>query len=164
MGDETVQLHDLALMHKELTLTERISVEDISMLIWGDVHSDYEKLAVLYVDIGILQIDLTRSEAFDLGTEKLDARFVLFVHEIVVIGFFILRDDLCAAAFVISHSRHLTFLNFARNTGAEIIILYFFAVVKGNCVERRLNCLVFDQKLHDWVVFKLHDLDVGGNC
>jgi hypothetical protein len=67
------------------------------------MHPDDEDLAVFYRAIAILEVCCALTDAFDLCTEKSDARFVFFVYEIVVICFFILRYDFSRLLFVISH-------------------------------------------------------------
>ena len=95
-------------MHKQTATAHRISIEDIAVLVWAYVHADDEELAVLDVNIRVLEIDAACADALDLGAEKLDARLVFFVHEIVVVSLFILRDKLCTALFI-SQNGHLLY-------------------------------------------------------
>jgi hypothetical protein len=90
-------------MHQQLALASRLFIEDIALFIGAYVHTDDEKLAVLDRAVAILEIYRALTDAFDLCTEKSDARFVFFVYEIVVICFFILRYDFSSLLFVISH-------------------------------------------------------------
>ena len=46
LSDETSELHDLTLMHEQLSVASRLSVEDIALFIWTYVHSKDEKLSV----------------------------------------------------------------------------------------------------------------------
>ena len=120
-------------MHQQSTLTERISVEDVSVLVGAYMHADDEYLSVLDVAVAVLEVDASCADAFDLGAEKLDARFIFFFHEIIVVCFFILRGDLYAAVFS-CQSLRLPSKNFAPN-GAKDIIHYFLSFVKREKVE-----------------------------
>ena len=132
LRDETEKLEDLALVHQKLALTHRVAIEDISVLIGTDVHTDDEKLAVLEVAVGVLEIDRACAQTFDLRAEKLDARLVFFVHEIVVIRFFVLGNYLMPALFI-SQNGHLLFSVW------NIIIQQTQSVVKAFCVEETVS-------------------------
>ena len=105
---QTVELQDLLFMHKETATAQGVAIKDISMLIGAYMHTDNEDFAILNVDIGIFKVDAACADAFDLCTEKLDARLIFFVHEIIVICLFILRNYFIAA-FFISQNGHLLF-------------------------------------------------------
>ena len=67
------------------------------------MHTDDEKLSVLYRAVAILEIYCALTDAFDLSSEKSDSCLVLLVNEVVVICFFVLSYDLGRLLFVISH-------------------------------------------------------------
>jgi hypothetical protein len=90
-------------VEEQFALPQRIHIEYIALLIGADVHADHPRLSPTDGNVAILQITLALTDAFDLCTEKSDARFVFFVYEIVVICFFILRYDFSSLLFVISH-------------------------------------------------------------
>ena len=105
--DESCELHYLALVHQQLALTSRLAVEDIALFVGTYVHTDNEKLAVFDRAVGIFEIYRTHTDAFDLCAEKSDTCLVLFVNEVIVIGFFVLRDYLSRLLFVLSHGQVL---------------------------------------------------------
>ena len=128
-----MELHDLLFVHQQSSLAKGIAIEDVAVLVRRDVHTDDEQLTVLNVDIRVLQIHVARANAFDLGAEKLDARFIPFVHEIIVISLFVLGNYFVARLFI-SQNGHLLFI-FAAPLARLTIILLFLRFVKGFFVE-----------------------------
>ena len=96
LGDQSLELHDLLLMHEQTAIAERLSVEDIAVLVGADVDTDGVQLAAGHLAVGILEVDTAAADALDLGAVELDPRLVLLVDEVVVPGLFILGDDLDA--------------------------------------------------------------------
>ena len=78
------ELQDLPPVHQQLALAHGVPVEDIALLIGGDVHPVDEKLAAVNRAIAVLQIDGPGPQAFDLGARQGDAAFIGLLHEIVV--------------------------------------------------------------------------------
>jgi len=132
--NESVQLHDLALVHKKLATAQGVTVEDIAVLVGAYMHTDNEKLAVLDVAVGVLEVDTSCANALDLGTEKLDASLIFFLNEIVVVRLFVLRCDLDSAVFV-RHECSSSLLFFC----ARDIIHYFEALVKAFFVAEKIR-------------------------
>ena len=77
-------------MHEKFFVAQRVVVEDISLFIRADVHSNGVELAVLYRAVRILEVDSTGPDALDLGTTKRYAGLVIVVHKIIVSGFSVL--------------------------------------------------------------------------
>jgi hypothetical protein len=53
-------------MHKQSFDSHRVSVENVSLLIRAYVHAAHEYFKILYLTPGILEIDLSVSDGFDL--------------------------------------------------------------------------------------------------
>ena len=73
-------------MEQELSFTERVTVENVALFIWADMHSDDERLSVFYSDIGILDIDLSHANALHLGADERNAALIRAFDEIFVPG------------------------------------------------------------------------------
>ena len=95
-----------AAVAEKLALAPWLAVKDIALFIGADMHTDDEKLAVLDRAVGILQVYRSHADTFDLCAEKSDTCLVLFVNEVIVIGFFVLSYDLTCLLFV-SHGQVL---------------------------------------------------------
>ena len=121
-------------MHQQLSLSEGLSIEDISLLIGADVHSKNKKLSVLKRTIGILKVYRSRANAFDLCSEKRYSRFVLFVNEILMISLFILGNYLISR-FLFRHGRS----PFVFILAAAIILPHF---------SRKIKCFTSNYRLH----------------
>ena len=65
-----VELAYLALVQQQLALPEGIAIEYIALLIGANVHAYEVAFAVLYLRIGILQVDLAGPYALDLGADQ----------------------------------------------------------------------------------------------
>ena len=113
-----MELHDLALVHQKLAVAERLAVEDVAFFVGAYVHSDDEKLAVFDRAVGILKVYRALTDAFYLCAEKSDARFVFLIHEIVVVGFFILCDYF-VSAFLLCHADILLAFWYFSSTEAQ---------------------------------------------
>ena len=81
-------------MHQQPPGPDRVLVEDVALLIGGDVHPMNEQLPVLYCTIGVLQVQRTGPNGFDLCSSQLHAGLVPVLHEVVVKGLAVLRRDL----------------------------------------------------------------------
>lgn len=81
---ETRKLHDLALMHEELSRAKGVSVENISLLVGADMYTEGKELTLVDLAIGILEIYRTAPQRFYLGSIERDPRLVYLVYKIIV--------------------------------------------------------------------------------
>ena len=70
LSHEALQLHDLPLMHEQLAVTQRLTVEDITVLIGANVNTNRKQFAVLNATVGVLEVDTTRTDGLDLGAKS----------------------------------------------------------------------------------------------
>ena len=96
---QRLQLADLPFVHQKALGAVGVAVEDIALLVGGDVHLVGVDLAVLGHAEGVLQIGLSAADGLDLGTEQLDTGLVALLHEIVVEGLAVLHRRLDAFLF-----------------------------------------------------------------
>ena len=96
---QIVELADLPLVHQQPLGPVRVLVEDVALLIGGDVHAVGVDLAVLGHAVGILQVHPALPDGLDLRSGQLDARLVSVLHEIVVVGLAVLGRDLDTPLF-----------------------------------------------------------------
>ena len=94
-----MELADLPLVHQQPLGPIRILVEDVALLIGGDVHTQGEQLTVLGHAVGILQIHPPAPDGLDLRSGQLDARLIALLHEVVVVRLAVLCSDLNATLF-----------------------------------------------------------------
>ena len=66
----------------------------VALLVGADMNADREQLPARDLTVGILEVDPPLPDAFDLRSGQDNARLVLFLHEIIVPCFFVLRNDL----------------------------------------------------------------------
>ena len=71
-------------MQEKLSDAHRVLVEDISVVIGGNVHTVYEKLAVVDSTPAVLKVYAASADRFDLGADKLNACFKAFEDKIFV--------------------------------------------------------------------------------
>ena len=90
---QTEQLKDLLFVHQEAAGTKGITVEDIAVLIGADVHLAHEQFPVIDGAVGVLEIDIARPQAFDLGAKQLNTGLVRFFDKVFMPRLFVLRDD-----------------------------------------------------------------------
>ena len=128
--NKAVKLADFAPMHKKAAAAVGVAVKYISLFIGAYVHSVHKNFAVFYVAPAVLQVYLTGADAFDLRTEKLNARFVAVVDKIVVTGFFIFCNGFYAFLLHFSASFRLYFAAFALHKASA-----FNSAVKGDFVR-----------------------------
>ena len=96
---QSVELADLPLVQQQALGTVGVAVEDVALLIGGDVEAVGIDLAVLGDTEGILQVQRAGADGFDLRAEQLDAGLVAVLHKIVVERFAVLGGDLDAGLF-----------------------------------------------------------------
>jgi len=94
-----VELADLPLVQQQALGTVGVAVEDVALLIGGDVEAVGIDLAVLGDAEGILQVQRAGADGFDLRAEQLDAGLAAVLHKIVVERFAVLGGDLDAGLF-----------------------------------------------------------------
>ena len=85
------QFQDFLFVHQQFFGAHGITIEDISLLIGADVHLLGKQLAVVDRAIRVLEIDVARPQALDLGAKQLDTCLIRFLYKIFVPRFFILR-------------------------------------------------------------------------
>lgn len=86
LHDAGVELQNLTLVHKKPAGSDRVLIEDITLLVWGYVHGAEEKLPILDCAECILKIDITGTDGFDLGARQLNAGLKALKHKILVEG------------------------------------------------------------------------------
>ena len=91
-----MQLADLPLVQQQPLGPVRILVEDVALVIGGDMHPVGKNLSVLGLAIGILQIQRTGPDALDLRAEQLHPGLIAILHEIVMERLAVLGGDLNA--------------------------------------------------------------------
>ena len=89
---DPVKAVDLLFVHKQLPYAHRIAVEDIALLIRGNMHSVYKDLALYDRAPAVLEVDSALTDRFYLGAEQLDACLIAFLNKIIVVRLFVLRD------------------------------------------------------------------------
>ena len=110
-------------MHQQLALAHGVPVEDIALLIGGDVHPVDEKLAAVDGAIAVLQIDGPGPQAFDLGARQGDAAFIGLLHEIVVPRLAVDGDLLDLFLF----------------QGAALLSLWLMPIIRQNAPQVKLH-------------------------
>ena len=86
------QLQDLSFVHQQLTVTNRVGVESVALIIGGDMHPVQEQLSVFHGAEGVLHIHFACAQTLDFGALQLDACFVAIQNIVVMEGFAIGRD------------------------------------------------------------------------
>ena len=122
LHDARVETHDLALVHQEAPRPHRVAVEDVAVLIRGDVHAAHEQLAVLDGAEGILQIHTAGADGLDLRPAQLDPGFKTLEHEVFMKSLAVGADLLHAHEL---GSHRLTSLQQNTTTGRGKIKAYF---------------------------------------
>ena len=79
-------------MHKQFSVAQRIFIEHIAFFIRTDMDAGGKKFSFFDGAIGVLHIDRTGTNAFNLSSGKRDPGFVGIFDKIVVIGFFVERQ------------------------------------------------------------------------
>ena len=95
-----VQPPDLILVGQQPPHPHGVLIEDVAVVVGGDVHSLDQQLAVLNIDPAVFQVDAAGTQALDLGAFQLDARFQRFEHEILVTRLAVCGDGLCRRTFL----------------------------------------------------------------
>src|SRR5205807_9665977 len=95
-NDLTEQSIDLAAMEQQLPLSLRIVVFTIAVTVGRDMRADKEGLAVVEVDVAVLQIHPPLAQRLDLGAGERDSCFELLEDEVVVKRLAIGGDHLLA--------------------------------------------------------------------
>ena len=74
----------------------RVAVEDVAVVVGGDVEAVGVHLAVLGHAEGVLQVQGAGADGLDLRAEQLDAGLVAVLHEVVVVRLAVLGNGLGA--------------------------------------------------------------------
>ena len=82
-----VQAANLALVGQEPPLPGGVGVEDVAVVVGGDVHPLDDQLAAVDVHPAVFQIDAAGPQAFHLGALQLDAGLQRFHHKVFVARF-----------------------------------------------------------------------------
>ena len=88
---QTIQLADLAFVQQQPLGPQGIPVELVALLIGADVHAFHPHFPRPDHRPALLQVDPALTHGLHLGAEELHAALVLFLHEIIVPGFPVLR-------------------------------------------------------------------------
>ena len=73
-------------MQKKLARSQRIMVTIIGKRIWTDVHLVNKHFAIFDSGVGILQIDPSLPQGFNLSTQQDDPGFIFVLYEIFITG------------------------------------------------------------------------------
>ena len=147
--NQTVELVYLPAVHQKAAAAIRVAVEYVPLFVWAYVHSVHEDFAVFNVAPAVFKIHLTGADAFDLRTEKLNARFVAVVNKIIMTGFLVFCNGFYAFLLHFSASFRLYFAAFALHKASA-----FNSAVKGNFVR------IFKVAAHGDSVSKTGNLNV----
>ena len=101
--DLAEQAHDLALVHQQTAGAAGIHIEAVAVVVRGDVHLIEDELAVLDAAPGILQIQGTLTNGFDLRAHQFDAGLIFLFDEVFVPGLPVGGHDLDAVLFQFAH-------------------------------------------------------------
>ena len=85
----------LLFVKEKLSVPHRTAVKDSAFLIGRNVHSIDIHLTGFHPYECLFDTALSHAERFDLRTVKHDPRFIFLEYEIVMICFFIIRDQFC---------------------------------------------------------------------
>ena len=91
-----LQLADLPLVHQQPPGADRVLIEDVALLVGGDVHPVDVDLPVFRDAESVLQVQGPGPDGLDLRPGQLDARLEAFLHEVFVEGLAVLRRQLDA--------------------------------------------------------------------
>ena len=90
--DNSVKAVDFLFVHEQFSYAHWVAVEDIALLIRGDMHTVYENFALDNRTPAVLEVDPALTDGFYLGAEQLDACLLAFLNKIIVMRLFVLRD------------------------------------------------------------------------
>src|SRR5699024_7883100 len=103
------QAADLAFVGQEPPLPGGVGVEDVAVVVGGDVHTFDDQLAPVDVHPAVLQVDPAGPQALDIGALELDVGLQRFHHEIFVARFAVGGDGLGRRFFLGRHGNAPTF-------------------------------------------------------
>ena len=96
---QVVELADLALVHQQALRPVGVAVEDVAVVIRGDVQTVGVDFAILGNAEAVLQVQRPGADGLDFRTKQLDARLIAVLDKIVVVRLAVLRRDFDAALF-----------------------------------------------------------------
>ena len=108
-------------MQQQSSGAQRIFVEDIALFVGADVHVINEGFSILDLNVAFLQTALTRTQAFYLCTSQRNTGLYGFFDKVVMICFFVLRDQFCTLRLCHTVSPSSLLSYYCRN---NYIILY----------------------------------------
>jgi hypothetical protein len=97
------ELIDLLAMEQEFPSTERLMIRKVAVAIRTDVAMVEKDLSLSHTGITVLQVHAPISQGLDLRALEHDARFELFLYEIVVVGFAVGGDGFFTFLFLLLH-------------------------------------------------------------
>ena len=98
-----VKLLDFILVQQQLAVSFLVHIEDISLLVVGDVHSLDPCLAISDRDVGILELHTAIAHRLDFGASQSNAAFILVFQEVVVARPSVVNDCLFAISVSFCH-------------------------------------------------------------
>ena len=84
-------------MHQQALRPVGVAVEDVAVIIRGDVQTVGVDFAILGNAEAVLQVQRPGADGLDFRTKQLDARLVAVLDKIVVVRLAVLRRDFDAA-------------------------------------------------------------------
>ena len=102
-----VQAADFAFVGQQPPFPGGIGVEDVAVVVGGDVHPLDDQLAAVDVHPAVLQVDPAGPQAFHLGAFEFDAGFQRFHHKVFVARFPVGGDGFGSRLFLSRHPARL---------------------------------------------------------
>lgn len=81
-----LEFENLPLVQQQLTGAPGVLVEDVALLIGGDMHSVEKHLAILDDTKGVLQVYIPLAHGLDLSSRQFDASFIFILDKVVMEG------------------------------------------------------------------------------
>ena len=103
LADLAEELADLLFVEEEFSHPIRIVVFTVAEIVGGNVEIVQKSLAVFYQGKGIVQVCLARPQRLYLGALEHHPCFELLLDEVIVIGFFIVADQLFRHKYMIAN-------------------------------------------------------------
>ena len=89
---QSEKLHDFPLVHEQASDTTRITVEQITFLIGGNVHITQKDFTVIDRAPAVFQIDIAAANRFDFCSDQFDAGFISFKNKVIMSCFAVFCD------------------------------------------------------------------------
>lgn len=138
MFDLAEQAHDLPLMQQQSSGALGIPVENIALLIGGDMQLIDDHFTVFDAAPRVFHINIAETDGLDFGATKLDAGFQFLFHKILVVSLPVAGHYLDVVLLQLTHLQ-------------EIFFDYYITIVK--CVKQLLSNLYWKRIiLYDRIV------------